>query len=72
MYLVPLVGGVSRPSAKKWTKVCGTSAFLAALSSASRCSMCECTPPSLTSPSRWNLPPPVLAFASAACSRSLV
>ena len=72
MYFVPLVGGVSLPSAKKCTNVLLTPARLAAVRKASRWLMWLCTPPSLTSPSRWKRPPRCLALSNADCSTLLL
>ena len=57
---MPLFGGVSRPSMKQWTNTRSTLFSRAMRSSAKRCSMCECTPPSLTRPIRCSC-----AFAAA-------
>ncbi len=50
MYSTPLCGGVSRPSMKQWMKTRSTCCSRAIRSSAYRCCMCECTPPSLSRP----------------------
>ena len=47
-YLPPLVGLVSLPSAKKWTKHLGTFNFFVNSNIPNKWLMCECTPPSLT------------------------
>ncbi len=55
-------GCTSRPSRKAWTTT-GTPAALATSISAARCTSDECTPPSLTRPSRWSRPPALFALA---------